>query len=582
MTIKKLFTERKTVFCLLLSFLSAFSVTYCFFDFNSYSFFSLVFTPFIFAFIRRVDISQINITSKILNFVLSALLSVSFYLTNDMAGKMDAVFSSVITTFLFAASIAGLTHLLFYVLIYICNRFIASDFKAFDAQPKKSTFFILWAIIFASYFFVFLLYFPGVMTPDSFTQMYIVSGNLPLSNNHPLVHTLLMLLTTKVTGYSPWLYVIVQILAVSAIFAYLCYYMRKKNVWKWLWYITVAFLAFHPVHTYNSVTVTKDTLFSAFVLLYSVFVYEICSSKGTWLKKNANKIHFCFTALLMCLFRSNGILIALLSTVLILFILKKNSKSFAVCSCVSIVFYFGIVYGIYPLFDVEATSVTEALAIPLQQLCCVVADGKTLSPEIESYLNEILPLDIIAAEYDPVSVDAIKFHEQFNGEIISSDLFKFIKAWFEVLLQHPITYIKAYLSEVEALWNMSMEVGMLEPSHTSPNFVQANMTPLIPVLHDVYDSVVNISYLSTYAFFAKPFWNPALYYALACICGVCCFIKKKYSNLASLIPVFALFVSVAVSMPRATAGRYVYAIFCCIPLIIFAAVEQNKKDNINN
>ena len=97
MTIKKLFTERKTVFCLLLSFLSAFSVTYCFFDFDSYSFFSLVFTPFIFAFIRRVDVSQINITSKSLTFVLSALLSVSFYLTNDMAGKMDAVFSSVIT-----------------------------------------------------------------------------------------------------------------------------------------------------------------------------------------------------------------------------------------------------------------------------------------------------------------------------------------------------------------------------------------------------------------------------------------------------------------------------------------------------
>lgn len=580
--IKKIFSGKKSVFSFLLSFLSAFSVIYCFFDFEAYSFLSLIIAPFIYKFISKVNVARINISSRFFTLVLSGLLSISLYLTYDMTGKMDSVFSSVVIAFLFAISIAGLTHLLFYVLIYICNRFITADFKSFDSQPKKYTFFILWAVIFASYFFVFLLYFPGVMTPDSFTQMHIVSGDLPLSNNHPLVHTLLMILTTRITSYNPWLYVIVQTLTVSAVFAYLCYYLRKKNVWKWLWYLTIAFFAFHPVHTYNSVTVTKDTLFSAFVLLYSVYVYEICRSKGIWLKNNVNKFIFCFFTLLMCLFRSNGILIALLSTALILFILKKNCKIFAVCSCLSIALYFGVVYGFYPLFDVEATSITEALAIPLQQLCCVVADGKTISPDVEKYLSEILPLDIIAAEYDPVSIDAIKFHEQFDGEVISNDLFGFIKVWFEVLLQHPVTYVKAYLSEVEALWNMSMEVGMLEPSHISPNFVQANMSPVIPTLHSIYDTIVNISYLSTYAFFIKPFWNPALYYALACICGLCCFVKKKPPALASLLPVFALFVSVAVSMPRATAGRYVYAIFCCLPLIIFAAAEQNKKENIEN
>ncbi len=577
MSLKKVLSKRKSVFDFFLSFLSAFSIVYCFFDFEAYSFLALIFTPFIFTFIRNVDISKLQISSKLLVFILSALLGISLYLTYNMTSKMDSAFSSIIPAFLFAVSVAGLTHLLFYVLIYICNKFTSSDFRSFESSPKKSSFFVIWAIIFASYFSVFLLYFPGVMTPDSFTQMYIVSGDSPLSNNHPLVHTLLMILTTRITGYSPWLYVIVQTLIVSAIFAYLCYYIRKKNPWKWLWYVTIVFFALHPVHTYNSVTVVKDTLFSAFVLLYSVFAYEICSSKGIWLKKNVNKFIFCFITLIMCLFRSNGILIAVLSTILIIFILKKSSKAFAACSCLSIVIYFAVVYGAYPLFNVEATSITEALAIPLQQLCCVVADGNPLSPEIKNYLNEILPISIIETTYDPVSVDAIKFHEQFNGEIISEDLFKFIKIWFKVLLQYPATYVKAYLSEVEALWNMSMEVGMLEPPHVSPYFIQGNMNSVFPVLHDIYDKIVNISYLSKYAFFTKPFWNPALYYVLACICGLCFFVKKRTYAFASLIPVFSLFVSVAVSMPRATAGRYVYAIFCCIPLIIFAVTEQNKK-----
>lgn len=515
---------------------------------------------------------------NILTAALSLLSACALYFAPDITVRFDQAFASFSSVALFALNVLGLALLVYYIFMNFFIKFSEADFTVFDKKVSLKDFFIAWGIIFIGWVVVWTFYFPGVSTPDTYTQMYICTGDIPLSNNHPFIHTLLVYITTVFTDFNPWLYVLVQMMIMSCIYAYLCYWMKSHGVWKWLWYITIAFFAFFPVHPYNAITMVKDSLFSAFVLIYSIFVYEIASSKGVWLKNAKNFLFYLFVAALVALFRSNGIMIVLLTAVIIFFFAKKAKLNFAFANIFSISIYVLVVYIVYPLLGVESTSISEAMAIPLQQLCCAIAEGHTLSTDITDYMNEILPLEQIKICYDPKTVDSIKFHDMYNGSIIANDLARFLKIWFAGLIEQPLVYIKAYLAEIEGLWNPLMRVGVFEPYQAPEFFLNAEMKPLFPALAKIYDTVVNVSYLSRYAFFSRIFYNPAVYYTVICLCFLIMKAKNRFNYIGALLPVFALWASVAVSMPRAAVGRYVYAVFVCIPLIIFVTSKAINSD----
>lgn len=582
--IKSFWLEKKSgLFTAIISIWTSFSMVYTFAPSKDVLVAAVpVFAIIFFMFISSAKSKACKLTAEVnlFSLILAIITSCALYFSSNIIERFDQVFSSFFSVALFVFTVSGLAISVYYIFVLFFVKFTKTDFAVFDKKISLKDYFLAWAIIFVGWVIVWSFYFPGVSTSDTYTQMYICNGNLPLSNNHPFIHTLLVYVTTRFTNFNPWLTVLVQMLIMSSIYAYLCYWMKKHNVWKWLHYATIAYFAFFPVHPYNAITMVKDSLFSAFVLLYSIFIYEIVHSKGIWLKNAKNFLLYLSAATLVTLFRSNGIMIVFLTAVIGLFFVKKL-LGFSFANILSISLYALTVYGIYPILGVESTSISEAMAIPLQQLCCAIAEGHNLSENITNYMNEILPLEQIRQNYDPQTVDTIKFHNMYNGSIIANDLTGFFKIWFAGLLEQPLVYVKAYLAETEGLWNPLMRVGMFEPYQAPNFFTNAEMKPLFPVLAKIYDTAVNISYLSQYAFFSRVFYNPAIYYIVMCLCGLVMKLKNKPSYMGVLIPVFALWVSVAVSMPRATVGRYVYAVFACMPLIIFVAskaVNPNKNN----
>lgn len=582
--IKHIISNKKSgIILFALSFWVSFSLVYTF----SYS--GDVFAPIVpvlaivlFGFISYAKV-QIEANYKKFSLlpcvVLSLFTSCALHLSSDVMAIFEKAFSSFFSVALFSFSVLGLAILICCLYALFCVKFIESDFIGFDKKATIIDFFAVWVAIFVCWIFVWMCYFPGISTPDTYTQMHICAGNIPLSNNHPFLHTMLVYITTRLTDFNPWLYVLVQMLVMSGVYAYLCYWMKKKNVWKWLWIVTVAFFALFPVHPYNAITMVKDSLFSAFVLVYSLIIYEVVSSNGEWLKKSVNIIKYVLVAVLVTLFRSNGIMVVFLTVAICLMLLKEKRMRFVLTNAVSISLYALVVYIIYPAIGVAGTSISEAMAIPLQQLCCAIAEECKLSDNIINYMNEILPIEQIKLSYDPETVDTIKFHDMYNGSIIANDLTGFLKIWFAGLLEQPLVYVKAYLAEIEGLWNPVMKVGVFEPYQAPKFFMNAEIKPLLPLLSKVYDVAVNVSYLSRYAFFSRVFYNPAVYYTVVFLCGVVMKAKNKLSYASVMLPVLSLWISVAVSMPRATVGRYVYAVFACVPLIVFVVAYAVKYDN---
>ena len=64
---------------------------------------------------------------------------------------------------------------------------------------------------------------------------------------------------------------------------------------------------------------------------------------------------------------------------------------------------------------VRKTDVSEAFAVPMQQIARVVANDRELTEEEQALLEEIFWMDKLGEVYDPQTVDPVKFGA-FRGD----------------------------------------------------------------------------------------------------------------------------------------------------------------------
>ncbi len=69
---------------------------------------------------------------------------------------------------------------------------------------------------------------------------------------------------------------------------------------------------------------------------------------------------------------------------------------------------------VYTACHVEHASFTESLSIPLQQIACVVSNGRQLSPEQEMLIDDVVDTSLIPEYYNPVISDPIKALVSYN------------------------------------------------------------------------------------------------------------------------------------------------------------------------
>lgn len=565
---------------LLLSIGTSFSVLFLFTDFEAYSqlviFLAVglhaVYKPIISTF-RKSEIVSV----KILSCFLAVLLSISLVLSGGVEKTFDKISQFNLDFIGLLISIIFLMMFLWLLIVYVVNTVNFFDLERFETKTKKRTFFMIWGFIFFIWLMVYVCYYPGIITQDSISQLYIANGLSAWSNHHPVLHTLLIKIFMKMGGQNPVLYMMFQMLTMSAIYSYCCYYLRQRSVCKWLWYVSIGYFAFHPIHSYSSFTMTKDTLFSGAVLLFAICLYEIVYSKGECLKKPVFGVMFFACSLLVMFFRNNGFLVVLLSAVASPFLLKKSkAKGFCVLlSALSV--YFLCVTFLYPALNILQSSPAESLAIPIQQIARVVYEGNSLPEETISYINSIIPIEDLVSNYSPRSVDGLKFHENFDVSVISSDMMKFIKVWTEVLFRYPVTYFEAYFLQTESLWNLCVHAGLIENFHESSFFTNLKMTPLFEPVSGMVRSFIDVSQFSSFFFITTPFWNVAVCYLVFCMSYLISLNKKQKSNLLIILPVVGVWLSLALAIPASLVGRYALSAFSCLPLILAGVSIPDKE-----
>ncbi len=307
-------------------------------------------------------------------------------------------------------------------------------------------------------------YFPGILGYDSEWQTLQAFGIMPLSNHHPVLHTLIwnFFIALEWFGvphpYGLFIYCIVQILILSGVCGYVTDAEVKAGC-KWpIPVITMLFYALYPAFSVFSVEMTKDVLFSCvvvrlFLRITAVGTYKTDSEDEEVQKKfsKKEKLNICgivFLTALGCLLRNNFLPAAGALVIVLFFMRKKNGMKKVLLSMLGgVVIAVAVLKIVYPMTGVEKTESHEMLSVPVNQISSVYVNK---FPELTVAEKFIIDNYMEAGRYNPRLADSVKF--TFNDALYDSDRSAFWDLYMHMFKKYPFEFANAFLTQNVQLW----------------------------------------------------------------------------------------------------------------------------------
>lgn len=437
-----------------------------------------------------------------------------------------------------------------------------------------------------------LAYWPGLIFSDSIKSLDQVFGLAEWSNHHPAAYTLLLkcciALTGKIGISSTWgcaLYCIVQIIIMALCFSWLSRWVVVRTGISPIWSIAIAIImAFCPYIASYSIAIWKDPLFSCTIVSLTLLLMDFALSRGKVLKSQRFWLPlFMFSLFSMSLLRSNGIYIAglIAITIICISIYEKTKKgkgswfsTTARAATVTVILSLCITGPIYSLIGINKASITETLAIPLNQMARVAAIGGDMKPEDESFMNELLPLERYPSTYRPSCVDMLKWDSHFRKSAIDS---AFFSHWLSMLLDNPRTFFESWELQTCGFWSINQSAvldntiniaGGVPRNTNSEEFVYQDITTGNKFQNDRVRDFLPLDEWSIPLGLIN--WG-AIYLIL------CMFLLKRPLWALGFTPLIGLVMSLLVSTPIYYWQRYEAAGHFLLPFFIAMVIMLSRK-----
>ena len=218
---------------------------------------------------------------------------------------------------------------------------------------------------------------------------------------------------------------------------------------------------------------------------------------------------------------------------------------------------------------------TEAFAVPMQQIARVAANGRELTQEQQELLSQIFWMDKLPEAYDPQTVDPVKF-ETFRYDqvdFIRQNWEEYLKLYVTLGIRYPGDYLKAWIDETRGYWNGGYFywIYTLEAEENNVGIVPTAGTNPIARL-----------YAAWFRFAEKPAALQILYsiglrvWILAACCLICCLQKRKQWLIA--VPALVLTVGLWLGTPVFAEFRYAYPMVLTSPLVLLTTMFEGKAN----
>ncbi len=322
---------------------------------------------------------------------------------------------------------------------------------------------------------VFLAYYPGICAYDSYVQLeQIVNG--AYNEHHPLIHTLLLqgcmelgrgLFHSANAGIA--LYSVLQSVLLAGAMAYGVTFLLKAFVRKGMKAKTISillgavqcYMMFCPFHAFLAVSVTKDVIFSAFMLMQTISLLALLEAgeKGNFA---VNGSIFVIASVGAMLFRNNGkyamlVLIFGLFMALVYGFKKKRERAFwgklFAASLASLLLSMVLLGSLASSLGAVQGDKREMLSIPIQQLARTMIyhggagvleeDDNTMALEDKALIQEFL-LNESYKLYRPDISDPVK--RNTNTYVARYRIKDFLNTYVGLFLKYPGEYVNAFLA----------------------------------------------------------------------------------------------------------------------------------------
>ena len=312
---------------------------------------------------------------------------------------------------------------------------------------------------------VYLAYYPGICAYDAPVQTGQIMEHYYF-DHHPIVHTLflqgMLWLGNHIFGNvnaGMALYTAVQMLLLAGSMAYGMLVLHRRKIAAG-WQLTIQILGmFFPFHWYMSVSMTKDTVFSAFLLLQLVCLTDLLWEDSNSWRPGIRDLFYALATVGMILFRNNGkyAMIVLLAFAFLMFCFGKKARKLwgrlLVVSGAAVCVGLFVLSAVFSATHAEQGDRREMLSMPIQQLSrCMIyhggigvlaEDDGTMDAAGKALINDFI-LDEAYRDYDPGIADPVKRHT--NTYVVRYRSGEFIRVYLHLLGNYPGDMINAALA----------------------------------------------------------------------------------------------------------------------------------------
>lgn len=464
------------------------------------------------------------------------------------------------------------------------NAWAGKMSQFFDKHPV-GFFFILWAVMFASYLPMFLAWWPGNFNYDAGDEIadYVVEGSL--STHHPLIHIFLLGVTYSLglkmglASKGLQFYTLFQMLILSAAFAFLITSVRKRKPPKFVYMTVLLVTVFNPINIYFAVTSEKGIIGVAlFIFAITILFNTIENEKwNLW-----NVLGFVLLTAAACHFRNNMVYGVVAGGIVMSFLQKGLRKKLIIFAAIVLVFicyktsYAGLKSAMHAK---DATPVRESMSVPLQ--CMVNAANKHGAELPDAYREELG--NYIPEEY--WSSYSIFISDNIKGlaiePAIAGNKINFLKLFIKMGLKYPGDYIDSIIGLTIGYWYP------FDLPYWTNGF---NDLAARPVGHDLEEITIkrivpSLEKFTTWYFVEGGrmklplfgwFWRGTLY-TWGCLYafGYCIYRKNKKGLSYVMIPLCYL---LTCFLGPVSYLRYIYLNVALLPMMFYAMVDSKEPN----
>ena len=301
-----------------------------------------------------------------------------------------------------------------------------------------------------------IAFFPGTVCWDLGEMVAQFFGKIEMDTWHPVF-------TTWVMGACVWLgrligsdnmgaflFTMLQTLALSFALARSVGLMKKLGLNRLVRLCAVLFFALVPIWGGYAQFISKDTLYTSVLLLFTLSVIRLVSGTASCTLREAAELFV--WGLLSCLLRSNGLYVVAPTAVVLIVLGLRGKARFTACAalCAAVAGAVAFSNVLIPALGIRDETASGVYSVCFQQSARVLRDhADTVTPEEYAAIDRVLDAEKLPDLYEPWISDPVKYTFRQYGqgaELEKAALAEYRGTWLSMMKKYPLTYAESFFA----------------------------------------------------------------------------------------------------------------------------------------